>query len=56
MLIAKDSAVTIHFQLANTQGKVLEKSQQPLAYLHGGYGNIFPKSRPRWKGRRRVTR
>ena len=43
MLIAKDSAVTIHFQLANTQGKVLEKSQQPLAYLHGGYGNIFPK-------------
>ena len=43
MLIAKDSAVTIHFQLANTQGKVLEKSEQPLAYLHGGYGNIFPK-------------
>lgn len=43
MLIAKDSAVTIHFQLRNTQGKVLEKSQQPLAYLHGGYGNIFPK-------------
>jgi FKBP-type peptidyl-prolyl cis-trans isomerase SlyD len=43
MLIAKDSAVTIHFQLANTQGKVLEQSQQPLAYLHGGYGNIFPK-------------
>jgi FKBP-type peptidyl-prolyl cis-trans isomerase SlyD len=43
MLIAKDSAVTIHFQLVNTQGKVLEKSQQPLAYLHGGYGNIFPK-------------
>ena len=43
MLIAKDSAVTIHFQLANTLGKVLEKSEQPLAYLHGGYGNIFPK-------------
>ena len=43
MLIAKDSAVTIHFQLANTQGKVLEKSGQPLAYLHGGYGIIYPK-------------
>ena len=33
MLIAKDSAVTIHFQLLNTQGKVLEKSQQPLAFF-----------------------
>ena len=43
MLIAKDSAVTIQFHLTNTQGKVLEKSEQPLAYLHGGYGNIFPK-------------
>ena len=43
MLIAKDSAVTIHFQLANTQGKVLEKSEQPLAYLHGGYGGTLPR-------------
>ena len=42
MKISKDCAVTLHYKVANTQGKVLEQSQEPIAYLHGGYGNIFP--------------
>ena len=43
MKITKDSAVTLHYKVANTQGKVLEESKEPMAYLHGGYGNLFPK-------------
>lgn len=43
MKISPDCAVTLHYQVATPQGKVLEKSQEPIAYLHGGYGNIFPK-------------
>ena len=43
MKISQDCAVTLHYQVATPQGKVLEKSQEPIAYLHGGYGNIFPK-------------
>ena len=43
MKITKDSAVTLHYKVANSQGKVLEESKEPMAYLHGGYGNLFPK-------------
>ena len=43
MKIAKDSAVTLHYKVRNAIGKVLEESKESMAYLHGGYGNIFPK-------------
>ena len=43
MKISQDSAVTLHYQVATLQGKVLEQSKDPIAYLHGGYGNLFPK-------------
>lgn len=43
MKIAKNSAVTLHYTVRNPLGKVLEESKEPMAYLHGGYGNLFPK-------------
>ena len=43
MKISQDCAVTLHYQVATPQGKVLEQSKDPIAYLHGGYGNLFPK-------------
>lgn len=43
MNIDKNSAVTIQYKLSDTQGRLLEESKQPVAYLHGGYGNIFSK-------------
>ena len=43
MKISKNSAVTVRYKVSNAQGKVLEESQEPMAYLHGGYGNLFPK-------------
>jgi FKBP-type peptidyl-prolyl cis-trans isomerase SlyD len=43
MKITKDSAVTVQYKVANAQGKVLEESKEPMAYLHGGYGTLFPK-------------
>lgn len=41
MNIAKDTAVTLSYQLTTPQGKPLDKGH--LSYLHGGYENIFPK-------------
>ena len=37
MKIAQDKVVTIHYQLKNTAGELLESSRdsEPLAYLHG---------------------
>ncbi len=43
MKIEKNTAVTLLYKLADTQGKLLEQSRDPMVYLHGGYDNTFPK-------------
>ncbi|MDA8095391.1 MAG: peptidylprolyl isomerase [Betaproteobacteria bacterium] len=42
MQIGKDTVVSISYELSDKSGKVLEKSAEPVAYLHGGYHGIFP--------------
>jgi FKBP-type peptidyl-prolyl cis-trans isomerase SlyD len=43
MKIEKDTAVTLRFKMSDLQGKLLEQSDAPMVYLHGGYDNTFPK-------------
>ena len=43
MKIEKNTAVTLRYKLTDPQGKLLEQSQAPMVYLHGGYDNTFPK-------------
>lgn len=43
MKIGKNTAVTLRYKVADASGKLLEESKEPMAYLHGGYGNTFPK-------------
>jgi FKBP-type peptidyl-prolyl cis-trans isomerase SlyD len=43
MKITKDTVVTLRYKVSNPQGKLLEQSQAPMVYLHGGYDNTFPK-------------
>ena len=43
MKIEKNSAVTLRFKVTDSLGKVVEESQEPMVYLHGGYGNTLPK-------------
>jgi FKBP-type peptidyl-prolyl cis-trans isomerase SlyD len=43
MKIEKNTAVTLRYKVADTNGKLLEESREPMVYLHGGYDNIFPK-------------
>ena len=43
MQIAMNTVVTMTYELKNSDGEVLESSTEPVAYLHGGYDNIFPK-------------
>lgn len=42
MRIEKDSVVTIAYVLTDVDGKVLEKSEPAVSYIHGGYDGIFP--------------
>ena len=43
MKIEKNTAVTLRYKVADTTGKLLEESSEPMVYLHGGYGNTLPK-------------
>ena len=42
MQIAKDTVVSIEYELYNGEGELIEKTDEPLEYLHGGYGGMFP--------------
>jgi len=39
--IAKNTVVTLNFELREPDGTVLEKSEEPMEYLHGGYSGMF---------------
>jgi FKBP-type peptidyl-prolyl cis-trans isomerase SlyD len=43
MKIGKNAAVTIRYRISDSTGKLLEDGKEPTSYLHGGYGNTFPK-------------
>ncbi|HMH19667.1 MAG TPA: peptidylprolyl isomerase [Burkholderiales bacterium] len=42
MRIAKNTVVSLDVDLSDIWGSSLQRSGEPLQYLHGGYGNIFP--------------
>ncbi|HET7832687.1 MAG TPA: peptidylprolyl isomerase [Gallionella sp.] len=42
MKIAKDTVVSLRYELFDSDGELLEKVEEPVKYLHGGYDGIFP--------------
>jgi FKBP-type peptidyl-prolyl cis-trans isomerase SlyD len=42
MKIAKDTVVSLRYELFDAEGELLEKTEEPVSYLHGGYDGIFP--------------
>jgi len=43
MQIARDTVVALQYVLYDADGNVIEKTDEPIEYLHGGYQNIFPR-------------
>ncbi len=41
MQVTQNTAVTLNYRITSLQGQPLDAGT--LAYLHGGYGNLFPK-------------
>lgn len=41
MLIDRDTVVSLQYVLYDADGNVIEKTDEPVEYLHGGYRNIF---------------
>lgn len=42
MQIAKNTIVTIHYEMFDADNNLLDKTEEPISYLHGGYDGIFP--------------
>ena len=42
MKIEKDTVVELTYELTDADGKVIEQTDDPIEYLHGGYDGIFP--------------
>jgi FKBP-type peptidyl-prolyl cis-trans isomerase SlyD len=42
MRIAKDTVVSLNYELYDSSGELLEKVDEHISYLHGGYDGIFP--------------
>ena len=43
MQIAKDTVVSLTYELLAVGGEVIEKTDQPVSYLHGRREGIFPR-------------
>lgn len=42
MKIEKNTVVSLQYELTGADGELLEKTSDPISYLHGGYDGIFP--------------
>lgn len=40
--IRKNAVVTLHYQMFGPDETLLDKTEEPISYLHGGYDGIFP--------------
>jgi FKBP-type peptidyl-prolyl cis-trans isomerase SlyD len=41
MQIADNTVVSLHYELLDSKGELIEKTEAPIEYLHGGYDGIF---------------
>ncbi len=42
MQVAKNTVVSLDIEVSDVWGNLLERSERPLSYLHGGYEGIVP--------------
>lgn len=49
--IAKNTVVSLRYELLDADGAVLEKADEPMTYLHGGYHGIFPRVEAELEGK-----
>jgi len=42
LIITKNAVVSLDVDLSDIWGILIQKSEEPVQYLHGGYGDIFP--------------
>jgi len=43
MNVFANTVVTLSFKLYDSNNQLIEETDEPIAYLHGGHSGIFPK-------------
>ena len=56
MIIAKNAVVSLEVELSDIWGNLIQKSEEPVQYLHGGYGDIFSAVEAALEGKRENDR
>ena len=51
MHIAKNTIVALDVEMCDIWGNAIQRSGEPVQYLHGGFGNIFPIAEAALEGR-----
>lgn len=51
MRITKDIVVSLQVELSDIWGQLIDRSEEPVQYLHGGYGDIFPLAEAALEGK-----
>ena len=41
MRVSKDAVVSLDVEISDLWGNLIQRSGEPVQYLHGGYGNLF---------------
>lgn len=42
MQVAKNTVVSLQYELSDADGNLIERTDEAIEYLHGGYDGIFP--------------
>jgi len=56
LIITRNAVVSLDVELSDIWGNLIQKSEEPVQYLHGGYGDIFPVVEAALEGRREHDR
>lgn len=54
--ITRNAVVSLDVELSDIWGNLIQKSEEPVQYLHGGYGDIFPAVEAALEGRQEQDR
>jgi FKBP-type peptidyl-prolyl cis-trans isomerase SlyD len=51
MQVSRNAVVSLEVELSDIWGNLIQRSEEPVQYLHGGYGNIFPAVEAQLEGK-----
>lgn len=51
MLIARNTVVTLKYNVRDVDGTSIDEGKAPMVYLHGGYGGIFDRIEEELQGK-----